>query len=207
MEKSIAELAAMRARGELTADEFAAAKKILLAGSSALAQPEPPSSIVMPESIKQTFDQYSAKPSVTPTKSTKATSPKDMFMGLLVLGGIVWGIVSVWGGDSKPSQPRIRTDVVNANASPEEKRKGFHCLSSWDGSYAPLTKVVEENLRDPGSFQHDGTRITPVDQDGFHRVYMTYRAKNGFGGYNFEVADARVRNSDCAMISNSVRGN
>ena len=86
-------------------------------------------------------------------------------------------------------------DAENA----EEKRKGFHCLSSWDGSYRPLVKYVEENARNPDSFEHIATVITPVNKNGVHEVIMKYRAQNGFGGMNVEAIAATVDPDTCDM--------
>jgi len=91
----------------------------------------------------------------------------------------------------------------DAAASAEDKRKGFHCLSSWDGSQRNVIRLVKEQLRDPNSFEHVETRITPV-KDGQHTVLMKYRARNGFGGMNVETAIATISNSSCdATLVNS----
>jgi hypothetical protein len=83
------------------------------------------------------------------------------------------------------------------------KRKGFHCLSSWDGSHRSVNKYVEKNLRDPDSFDHIETRITPVDKNGEHKLIMSYRAKNGFGGLTTGITVATIQNSDCSAVINS----
>lgn len=56
-----------------------------------------------------------------------------------------------------------------------------------------------EQLRDPDSFEHIETRITPVDDDGQHLLFMRYRAANGFGGLNLEQLVATVENDDCSF--------
>jgi len=203
MSNSIAELAAMRARGELTAEEFTEAKRLLQSDPPA-PQPEPPKSIAMPDSIKASFEKF-PYPSV-PTQASKAqakTNALGTIKGFLLFGVFLWVAFAFFRPGEKTEEPVIKNQVVDKSKSDEEKRKGFHCLSGWDGSYRPLIKVVEANLRDPSSFEHIETRITPVGPDGFHRVLMTYRAKNGFGGYNVEVANAIIRNSDCELMSNS----
>lgn len=82
----------------------------------------------------------------------------------------------------------------------EEKRKGLHCLSSWDGSHRGFATFVRDRLREPSSFDHVETRITPIDEDGEHRLVMTYRAKNGFGGTNVERAIGLIANEDCSIV-------
>lgn len=81
----------------------------------------------------------------------------------------------------------------------EERRKGFHCLSGWDGSHRGVVTALKENLRNPDSFEHAETRLTPVNDKGSHLLIMKYRAENGFGGMNVESATAVVKNSDCSF--------
>ncbi len=79
----------------------------------------------------------------------------------------------------------------------KEKRKGFHCLSDWDGSHDGVVRFVKARLRDPDSFEHIETRISAVDENGQHTLIMQYRAANGFGGINLESALATIDNADC----------
>jgi hypothetical protein len=51
-------------------------------------------------------------------------------------------------------------------------------------------------LRDPDSFEHIETSIFPND-NGEHGLWMTYRARNGFGGMNVERIYARVDHESC----------
>ena len=81
----------------------------------------------------------------------------------------------------------------------ENNEKGFHCLSQWDGNSADFIGLVKARLRDPDSFEVMETRITPKDKSGVHKIYMTYRAKNGFGGMNVETALGSVVNATCAV--------
>jgi len=83
----------------------------------------------------------------------------------------------------------------------EDKRKGFHCLSAWDGAYNELERYVEKRLRDPDSYEHIETRIAPVSESGTHLVYMQYRARNGFGGMTIGEAMAEITNEGCIMVS------
>ena len=43
----------------------------------------------------------------------------------------------------------------------EERRKGFHCLSEWDGNHDDLEALIRERLNDPGSMETIETRIAP----------------------------------------------
>lgn len=90
--------------------------------------------------------------------------------------------------------------AAKAAEEADERRKGFHCLSGWDGSQRALVEWTKDNLNDPGSFEHDETRITPVDADGNHTVIMDYRAKNGFGGVVRGAIMAKINSSNCSLV-------
>lgn len=77
------------------------------------------------------------------------------------------------------------------------RRSGFHCLSSWDGSHRAFKNAVRDRMRDPDSFDHIETVVTPIDEDGMHLIAMQYRARNGFGGMNVGTALGQLRNSNC----------
>lgn len=78
-----------------------------------------------------------------------------------------------------------------------DKKAGFHCLSRWDGSHRELVQRFKSlYLRDPDSFKHIRTRITP-NRGGGHVLYMTYQARNMFGGTNVGYVTATVNNTTC----------
>lgn len=91
---------------------------------------------------------------------------------------------------------KAREAEQQARAELENRRKGFHCLSPWDGSHSGVKDYVENRLRDPDSFEYVETRITPA-RNGKHTLFMTYRARNGFGGMNVENVVAEIDNSTC----------
>ena len=66
----------------------------------------------------------------------------------------------------------------------EDRRKGFHCLSMWDGSHRGFVNAVKERMNDPDSFEHDSTKVTPVGvvKPGRHSIVMEFRGRNAFGG-------------------------
>lgn len=89
-----------------------------------------------------------------------------------------------------------------ALARQEHRRKGFHCLSGWDGSNRSTVLQVKAVLKDPDSFEHMKTEIAP-NVDGWHALRMTYRARNSFGGYNVELIVASIRHTDCRSTISS----
>lgn len=85
--------------------------------------------------------------------------------------------------------------------------KGFHCLSAWDGSHTGMVREVKAGLRDPDSFEHVDTLITPVQAEtGMHGVTMTFRARNGFGGLNLGTAIGEVDPTTCIVRNVLVDG-
>lgn len=96
----------------------------------------------------------------------------------------------------KEEEERERTAEVIKEA--ENKRKGFHCLSPWDGTHRAVENYVEQNLRDPDSYEHIETSITPVNDKGTHTLFMKYRAKNGFGGMTIGQVVATIQNAGCS---------
>jgi hypothetical protein len=105
--------------------------------------------------------------------------------------------------EQKAADDAAAADAAKKSAAAEgERQNGFHCLSAWDGSNRSLVQQVKANLRDPDSFEHEETRITPENK-GKHVVIMKYRAKNGFGGYNVATAIGTVdaRTCDATLVT------
>ena len=94
--------------------------------------------------------------------------------------------------------------AAEAAENAEEVRKGFHCLSRFDGAHTQVKNFAEEQMRDPDSFEHIETRITPVSDDGNHTLIMTYRARNGFGGITEGRVVAEINNDDCSATNVSI---
>ena len=80
----------------------------------------------------------------------------------------------------------------------ETKRKGFHCLSSWDGSLKN-DRAFKNRLKDPKSYDHIETLITP-NRNGYHKATIRYRARNSFGGMIIETTQVLVSNSTCNIV-------
>ena len=125
-------------------------------------------------------------------KSKKELEKNNLAVGCVVLLVFILLIAMCSGGDdSGTSEPE---DLAK---SAEDRRKGFHCLSAWDGSSRQFTQLVKANLRDPDSFEHIETRIIPANEKGQHAILMKYRAKNGFGGMNVGSALGTVAQTTC----------
>lgn len=127
-----------------------------------------------------------------------------LIAGLCAFGiGIVGTISDQEKASPRPAAPpTLSAEQVAAKAKAEEDRRNArHCRSNWDGSPLKVVDAVKKTLRDPNSFEHDDTRITPVDQAGHNRVVMKYRAKNGFGGMNIGYAAATIDNRTCDVLS------
>lgn len=99
---------------------------------------------------------------------------------------------------------REKAKVAAAEATKEadaraKRENGFHCLSGWDGSHRQLVSYVKDRLREPSSFEHIETRVTPV-KDGTHTALMRYRARNGFGGMNVGTVVSTYAHDGCQLI-------
>ncbi|MFN3819926.1 hypothetical protein [Blastomonas sp.] len=81
----------------------------------------------------------------------------------------------------------------------DKPQSGEHCLSGWDGANRDLVRQIKATMRDPGSFEHMNTRIYGNDK-GEHGLWMTFRARNGFGGMNVEEVYARIDHDTCKAL-------
>lgn len=91
---------------------------------------------------------------------------------------------------------------VASSAEPTAEAKpasGEHCLSGWDGANRDLVRQVKASMREPNSFEHVETRIYGND-NGEHGLWMTFRARNGFGGMNVEKVYARIDHDSCKAL-------
>jgi uncharacterized lipoprotein NlpE involved in copper resistance len=115
-------------------------------------------------------------------------------MKTLIITAMIATVALTGCGDSKEVKAEKAAKIAAQKI--EDKRKGFHCLSGWDGSHRGVEKYLKANLRDPDSYQHNKTIITSV-KDGKHTLITTYRAKNGFGGYVGGGIVAEIDNETC----------
>lgn len=105
-------------------------------------------------------------------------------------------------GRRRTEAAKERRQALEEKAAAEkERRSGRHCISKWDGTHRAMAEGVTERLRNPSSFEHIDTVITPLDKKGHHDILMRYRAENGFGGMNVEMAIGVVNGADCHLIS------
>jgi len=101
-----------------------------------------------------------------------------------LIGIGIWALSAYVGGGDKTTNKR-------------DPNKGFHCLSTWDGSHDGFKSEVKSKMKDPKSFSHVKTRITPK-KNGQHFIYMDYRAKNSFGAVTTGTAKGKVDHDDCS---------
>ncbi len=147
------------------------------------------------------------QPDAEPAPKKKAGCLKIAGIGFAGLFGISLISAIISPPADKPEAPAGSSPKPSPSPAPDqaaieaaEKRKaGFHCLSAWDGSHRELVRALKLTLRDPDSFEHIETKITPVNDKGEHGLMMNYRARNGFGGMNVGSLLASVKNSDCSF--------
>jgi hypothetical protein len=130
------------------------------------------------------------------SRSNNAAGIVGVVLGLaLPLFGVLF-LLSRCGGEVEKSPDEIRSE---AQEIAENRDRGLHCLSGWDGSLPALNEAVKNQLRDPDSFEHVDTIISPKGSDDRHDIMMKYRARNGFGGLNVEHVKGTVSNVDCSV--------
>lgn len=100
--------------------------------------------------------------------------------------------------EEKKKETQLKIKEVEKLQAEQNKNKGFHCLSSWDGSSRALVDHVKKNMREPDSFKHRETTIGQ-NLDNKHAIIMTYSGKNGFGGVGVQKVYATL-SSDCTLI-------
>lgn len=120
--------------------------------------------------------------------------------------GVLWIGVIIYGYATRPPSPEtIAKQRAEAEAKAvqqaSDRAQGLHCLLPILGYNQSFVDAVKARLRDPDSFEHDRTRIAPANGEGQHRVIMEYRAKNGFGGVNREVATGTLDHVSCVITS------
>ena len=97
-------------------------------------------------------------------------------------------------------EKKRQEEAVRLAQKAEDKRKGFHCLSAWDGSHREIVRDVKRLLNDPDSFEHEQTLVSPMSKEGTHNLTMHFRAKNAFGGYVRGTARATYTNAGCTHV-------
>ena len=133
---------------------------------------------------------------------TPEPTAADAWLGfaifIVIIGSIYYGL---FASDSNA----IPYDDFGSNAPAkswevsEKERKGFHCLSAWDGSNSSLIRETKNTMKDPKSFEHVETVIGTVS-NGQHKAVMTYRGRNGFGGMVVEKVGVYISNSTCKVL-------
>ena len=112
----------------------------------------------------------------------------------IVFGLLILGIIAAIGADC------LGLCGPSEEEKAEERRKGFHCLSGYDGSHFDFKYEVQQKLNDPDSFEHVRTFITPVNENGLHELEMRFRASNAFGAKTLATAYGIVQNDGCDAL-------
>ena len=121
--------------------------------------------------------------SIKPRKRKLSADLKPVLLILSVLGFSVL-LIGILVFNSPPSMIRQKT--------PEEARTARikNHFRAWDGSHNGLTKVIQEAMHDPNSYEHVETRY--ADRGGYLIVTTTFRGKNAFGGVVKNSVTAKV---------------
>lgn len=140
-----------------------------------------------------------------PTKKAEMTAARGIALGLGLILFVALCSPVPQPSPSEPPETPSPSPTPDAAAAAEERRKGFHCLSVWDGSNRDLVAQIKRRLNDDDSFEHVDTTITPVNAAGSHILKMEFRAANAFGAKMLLSAWARINPADCKAEIISVK--
>ncbi|MFN3776601.1 hypothetical protein [Sphingomonas parapaucimobilis] len=139
-------------------------------------------------------------------KSDTAKKPVGAFEGPgCTVGGITlivfilmfYGMLSFCSEQSKENA-RIAAQEAADNAKEEDARyqervrNGSVCADGPDDLNTSLEWNVKRSLKEPSSFEHMGTVITPAKNGKGYDALMRFRSKNSFGGYAVGTAVAKL---------------
>ena len=117
--------------------------------------------------------------------------------GTAICIGALAIVLGACQGPSAAEQAEERREkAAEAAEVREERRKGFHCLSDWDGNHNGFERLVKRQLKDPDSMDTIETRVGP-NEGGVHQIRMDFRARNSFGGMTIGTAVGTFRNNGC----------
>lgn len=129
-----------------------------------------------------------------------------VYIGSVLAGALFLIFVNAVMIDDKAPNPVDKNVEILAEKQKEreQRERGFHCLSSWDGANEDVIQHLKRQLKDPSSFEHIETRIAPINERGAHALIMSYRAKNSFGAYDAGTVVASLRNWNCKIETISI---
>lgn len=87
---------------------------------------------------------------------------------------------------------KVEEAKADEAAYQERVKTGQVCVDGMDDLNFALRDRVKHVLKDPDSFQHIGSGITPSPDGHSYDAIMRYRAKNSFGGYVVGTAVAQL---------------
>jgi len=126
-------------------------------------------------------------------KTTKSSSQADVFDSLTtrdVLVGALVIFLLAWWLWPEPAQPprQSRADDI--------ERYKRHTI--WN-----IERLIKARLKDPDSYKTNTAYTLVNDDQGVIGAVITYRAKNGFGGYSEGLAsgNCNMQAKDCKIIT------
>ena len=123
-------------------------------------------------------------------------------LGSIVMLIIIFIIVVFIFSDSEDDQGS--REIAENLKEQQDREKGFHCLSGWDGSHREFVRATKRMMNDPKSFDHVETRVTPRDSSGRHTIIMEFTGKNAFGGTVRSIATGSYSNVSCSVTSGPI---
>jgi hypothetical protein len=105
---------------------------------------------------------------------------------LLLICFVVMIFIGVIAPSSPPAGSSSRSSPSKSKSVKPARPREVVENSAWDGSVRQVKRYLDQNLKDPDSYQGiEWSNVVKTD-DGRFMVRHKYRAKNGFGGYSIE---------------------
>ncbi len=105
----------------------------------------------------------------------------------LILAAIIYPKYQVHQQQAQAQAEAKKQALAVARAQAEARREAVS-NSGWDGSVWQAERAIKARLRDPDSFKAQSWgRVVKTQNPPGYMVWCTFRARNGFGGYNLET--------------------
>lgn len=120
------------------------------------------------------------------TETTGGGKGKRIILVIAILIAVITGCTvatSLWCGPSEEEKA-------------EQKRRGKHCLDSLTLTWE-IEEAIESRLNYPDSLDVTSLSISPVMENGNHRLTVEFKAQNAFGMVGNHRAHFRVPNEGC----------
>ena len=116
----------------------------------------------------------------------------------LVIVILTFGLITYGCGTQEDKPVPVPVAKIQQEIKEESHQKWItKQFSGWDGRHTRIVQLIKPKLNDPSSFEHVETRYSKQGDDII--VFMTYCAKNQYGGVVMGNVKAKVCYSNDAI--------